>query len=38
MHLFLLCNLTQTVLGVFQLANLDHIFQIRESRDAALSG
>jgi len=34
----LLCNLTPKVLGVFQLANLDHIFQIRESREAALKG
>jgi len=34
----LLCNLNETVLGVFQLANLDHIFQIRESRDNALEG
>jgi len=32
----LLCNLSQTVLGVFQLANLDHIFQIKETREAAL--
>jgi anti-sigma B factor antagonist len=32
----LLCNLSSTVLGVFQLANLDHIFQIKESRDSAL--
>ena len=32
----LLCNLTKTVLGVFQLANLDHIFQIKETREAAL--
>ena len=32
----LLCNLSQAVLGVFQLANLDHIFQIKESREAAL--
>ena len=31
-----LCNLNQTVLGVFQLANLDHIFQIKETREAAL--
>ena len=33
-----LCNLSQAVLGVFELANLDHIFQIRSSRDAALGG
>jgi len=31
-----LCELSQTVLGVFQLANLDHIFTIKESREAAL--
>jgi len=31
-----LCHLSQTVLGVFQLANLDHIFQIKETREAAL--
>jgi anti-sigma B factor antagonist len=31
-----LCNLSKTVLGVFQLANLDHIFQIKETREAAL--
>lgn len=34
----LLCNLSPTVLGVFQLANLDNIFKIRETRDAALEG
>jgi anti-sigma B factor antagonist len=34
----LLCNLSAKVLGVFQLANLDHIFQIRETREAALKG
>jgi len=34
----LLCNLSPKVLGVFQLANLDHIFQIRETREAALKG
>jgi anti-sigma B factor antagonist len=33
-----LCNLTPKVLGVFQLANLDHIFQIRDTREAALKG
>ena len=33
----ILCNLSKTVLGVFQLANLDRIFQIRESREAALT-
>ena len=32
----LLCNLSQTVLGVFQLANLDRIFQIEKTREAAL--
>ncbi len=31
-----LCNLSKTVYGVFQLANLDHIFQIKETRDSAL--
>lgn len=31
-----LCNLSSTVLGVFQLANLDHIFEIKETRDQAL--
>lgn len=34
----LLCNLSQHVLGVFQLANLDGIFQIHPSREAALEG
>jgi len=34
----LLCNLSQAVLGVFQLANLDGIFQIRATREAALQG
>jgi anti-sigma B factor antagonist len=34
----LLCNLSPTVLGVFQLANLDNIFQIRPTRAAALEG
>jgi len=34
----LLCNLSPKVLGVFQLANLDHIFQIRDNREAALEG
>lgn len=33
-----LCNLSQAVLGVFELANLDHIFKIRASRNAALEG
>ena len=33
-----LCNLNKTVLGVFQLANLDTIFQIKDTREAALSG
>ena len=33
-----LCNLSSMVLGVFQLANLDHIFQIKETREAALEG
>jgi len=32
----LLCNLSPKVLGVFQLANLDRIFQIRETREATL--
>jgi len=31
-----LCSLSSAVLGVFQLANLDNIFQIRPSREAAL--
>jgi anti-sigma B factor antagonist len=34
----LLCNLSPKVLGVFQLANLDRIFQIRDTREAALEG
>jgi len=34
----LLCNLSQAVLGVFELANLDRIFQIRGDRAAALEG
>lgn len=34
----LLCNLSAKVLGVFQLANLDRIFQIRDTREAALEG
>jgi anti-sigma B factor antagonist len=34
----LLCGLTPKVLGVFQLANLDRIFQIRDTREAALKG
>ena len=33
-----LCCLNSTVLGVFQLANLDNIFHITASRDEALSG
>ncbi len=33
----LLCSLSSTVLGVFQLANLDNIFQIRANREEALS-
>ena len=33
-----LCNLSTTVRGVFELANLDSIFQIAGSRDAALGG
>ena len=32
----LLCSLSKAVLGVFQLANLDRIFQIRENRESAL--
>ncbi|MHC4960207.1 MAG: STAS domain-containing protein [Planctomycetota bacterium] len=32
-----LCNLTTSVMGVFELANLDRIFQIKGSRDDALS-
>jgi len=32
-----LCSLTKNVLGVFQLANLDHIFLITEDRQAALT-
>jgi anti-sigma B factor antagonist len=32
-----LCCLNSTVLGVFQLANLDSIFHIVESRDEALT-
>ena len=31
-----LCNLSKAVLGVFELANLDTIFEIRPSREAAL--
>jgi anti-sigma B factor antagonist len=31
-----LCSLSANVLGVFQLANLDSIFEIRDSREAAL--
>ncbi|MHC5012814.1 MAG: STAS domain-containing protein [Planctomycetota bacterium] len=34
----LLCNLSSSVLGVFQLANLDNIFQIKTSRESALEG
>lgn len=33
-----LCSLSSPVRGVFELANLDTIFQIRASRDAALGG
>ena len=33
-----LCCLSSTVLGVFQLANLDNIFSISTTRDEALSG
>lgn len=33
-----LCCLTSTVLGVFELANLDSIFSIHATRDEALSG
>jgi anti-sigma B factor antagonist len=33
-----LCSLSSSVLGVFQLANLDNIFQIKPNRDAALEG
>ncbi|MFI5403778.1 MAG: STAS domain-containing protein [Planctomycetota bacterium] len=33
-----LCNISPKVLGVFQLANLDHIFQIRDTRDGAIKG
>jgi len=32
----MLCNLSKTVMGVFQLANLDHIFKIKASRQEAL--
>ncbi|MHC4549052.1 MAG: STAS domain-containing protein [Planctomycetota bacterium] len=32
----LLCRLSDTVLGVFQLANLDRIFHIKKTREAAL--
>ncbi|NJN14275.1 MAG: STAS domain-containing protein [Planctomycetes bacterium] len=32
-----LCALSTAVLGVFQLANLDNIFQIRKSREEALA-
>ncbi|MHC4939691.1 MAG: STAS domain-containing protein [Planctomycetota bacterium] len=32
-----LCSLSSTVLGVFQLANLDNIFSISDSRDEAES-
>ncbi len=31
-----LCSLSENVLGVFQLANLDNIFTIADNRDAAL--
>lgn len=33
-----LCSLGTPVLAVFQLANLDTIFDIRESREAAIKG
>ncbi|MGH7163599.1 MAG: STAS domain-containing protein [Planctomycetota bacterium] len=33
-----LCNLAPAVLGVFQLANLDNIFTISPTREAALGG
>lgn len=33
-----LFGLTKTVMGVFQLANLDHVFTISESREDALAG
>lgn len=33
-----LCNLSKNVRGVFELANLDTIFDIKSSRDAALGG
>ena len=33
-----LCNLSTAVRGVFELANLDSIFQIKASREAALGG
>lgn len=33
-----LCNLSSAVRGVFELANLDTIFQIKPSREAALGG
>jgi len=32
-----LCALGATVLGVFQLANLDNIFKIKETREEALT-
>jgi anti-sigma B factor antagonist len=33
-----LCGLSKTVMGVFQLANLQNIFAICDSREDALSG
>ena len=33
-----LCNLSKNVQGVFELANLDSIFDIKSSREAALGG
>ena len=33
-----LCSMSSQVMGVFQLANLDHIFQIKETRETALEG
>ena len=33
-----LCNLSKNVRGVFELANLDSIFDIKSSREAALGG
>jgi len=33
-----LCTLSKPVLGVFQLANLDRVFTIKDTREAALAG